>query len=81
MPSDTRVPQHTHGFSSWFMLLLGFGATVNCAGKTIKWRMGFVHKVPAAAEHGLYAPFPLLFVSFQSHQLAVTSASEDFQLV
>lgn len=78
MPARTEVPAHTHGFDSWFMLLAGAGATVHCAGKTILWRMWRVHKVPTGAVHWLYTPYPLLFVSFQSHNDAVKSASEDF---
>lgn len=81
MPANTTVPQHTHQFNSWFVLLLGYGATVNCSGKTITWRIGRVHKVPAFAEHGLFTPHSLLFVSFQRHSNNVVSASEDFQLV
>lgn len=81
MPANTTVPQHIHQFNSWFCLLFGYGATVNCSGKVITWRIGRVHKVPAFAEHGLYAPHSLLFVSFQRHSAHVVSASEDFQLV
>jgi hypothetical protein len=79
LPARTEVPSHTHGFDSWFMLLFGSGATVHCAGKTILWRKFRVHKVPRDAEHWLYSPRTLLFVSFQSHQNAPVSASEDFK--
>jgi len=78
MPARTEVPAHTHGFSSWFVLLAGYGATVHCAGKTISWRMFRVHKVPAHAPHWLSTVRPLIFVSFQSHDDTPVSASEDF---
>ena len=78
MPARTYVPPHTHGFDSWFVLLAGYGATVHCAGKTIKWPLWRVKKVPRDAVHWLTTPRALLFVSYQKHDSAPVSASEDF---
>lgn len=80
MPANTVVPQHTHQFNSWFVLLFGHNAEVNCDDKHITWRIGRVHKVAANAVHGLYTPHSLLFVSFQRHVDGIVSASEDFKL-